>query len=209
MSVQKKGLGSKGRGLEALISRTENISEKGVAEIDINKISPNREQPRSVFDEEALEELASSIKQVGVIQPVILAKDGDYYRIIAGERRWRAAKIAGIEKIPAIIKDYDEGLAIMNASPYANGSVLYTQSGYYASQFARYTDGGQVGINVGIPVPVGFVPFSGHKQSFFGDLHCLGKDAYRFFTESKSVTQHWFDEEEKKAKEVDTWDGLL
>ena len=63
--------------------------------------------------------------------------------------------------------------------------------------------------NVGIPVPVGFIPFSGHKQSFFGDLHCLGKDAYRFFTESKSVTQHWFDEEEMKAKEVDTWDGLL
>lgn len=106
-------------------------------------------------------------------------------------------------------KDFDEGLAIMNANPYANGSVIYTQSGYYARQFARYTDGGQVGINVGIPVPVGFIPFSGHKQSFFGDLHCLGKDAYRFFTESKSVTQHWFDEEEKKAKEVDTWDGLL
>lgn len=106
-------------------------------------------------------------------------------------------------------KDFDEGLAIMNASPYANGSVIYTQSGYYARQFARYTDGGQVGINVGIPVPVGFIPFSGHKQSFFGDLHCLGKDAYRFFTESKSVTQHWFDEEEMKAKEVDTWDGLL
>lgn len=106
-------------------------------------------------------------------------------------------------------KDFDEGLAIMNANPYANGSVIYTQSGYYARQFARYTDGGQVGINVGIPVPVGFIPFSGHKQSFFGDLHCLGKDAYRFFTESKSVTQHWFDEEEMKAKEVDTWDGLL
>ena len=106
-------------------------------------------------------------------------------------------------------KDFDEGLAIMNANPYANGSVIYTQSGYYARQFARYTDVGQVGINVGIPVPVGFIPFSGHKQSFFGDLHCLGKDAYRFFTESKSVTQHWFDEEEKKAKEVDTWDGLL
>ena len=106
-------------------------------------------------------------------------------------------------------KDFDEGLAIMNANPYANGSVIYTQSGYYARQFARYTDGGQVGINVGIPVPVGFIPFSGHKKSFFGDLHCLGKDAYRFFTESKSVTQHWFDEEEMKAKEVDTWDGLL
>ncbi|MDE6752823.1 MAG: CoA-acylating methylmalonate-semialdehyde dehydrogenase [Eubacterium sp.] len=106
-------------------------------------------------------------------------------------------------------KDFEDGLTIMNANPYANGSVIYTQSGYYARQFARYTDGGQVGINVGIPVPVGFIPFSGHKKSFFGDLHCLGKDAYRFFTESKSVTQHWFDEEEMKAKEVDTWDGLL
>lgn len=106
-------------------------------------------------------------------------------------------------------KDFEDGLAIMNANPYANGSFIYTQSGYYARQFARYTDGGQVGINVGIPVPVGFIPFSGHKKSFFGDLHCLGKDAYRFFTESKSVTQHWFDEEEMKAKEVDTWDGLL
>ncbi|MDY3811996.1 CoA-acylating methylmalonate-semialdehyde dehydrogenase [Eubacterium sp.] len=107
------------------------------------------------------------------------------------------------------VKNFDEGLELMNNNPYANGSVIYTQSGYYARQFARYTDGGQVGINVGIPVPVGFIPFSGHKQSFFGDLHCLGKDAYRFFTESKSVTQHWFDEEEMKAKEVDTWDGLL
>ena len=112
MSVQKKGLGAKGRGLEALISKqVDTINEKGVTEIDINKISPNREQPRRIFDETALEELASSIKQVGVIQPVILAKDGDYYKIIAGERRWRAAKIAGIDKIPAIIKDYDESFA--------------------------------------------------------------------------------------------------
>ena len=85
MSVQKKGLGAKGRGLEALISKqVDTINEKGVTEIDINKISPNREQPRRIFDETALEELAASIKQVGVIQPVILAKDGDYYKIIAG-----------------------------------------------------------------------------------------------------------------------------
>ena len=112
MSVQKKGLGSKGRGLEALISKqVDTINEKGVTEVDINKISPNREQPRRVFDETSLEELAASRKQVGVIQPVILARDGDYYKIIAGERRWRAAKIAGIEKIPAIIKDYDESFA--------------------------------------------------------------------------------------------------
>ena len=108
----KKGLGSKGRGLEALISQQmDNINDKGVAEIDINKISPNREQPRRVFDEFALEELAESIKQVGVIQPIILARDGEFYKIIAGERRWRAAKIAGIDKIPAIIRNYDESAA--------------------------------------------------------------------------------------------------
>lgn len=106
-------------------------------------------------------------------------------------------------------KNFEEGLKIMNDSPYANGSVIYTQSGYFAREFARHTDGGQVGINVGIPVPVGFFPFSGHKQSFFGDLHCLGKDAYRFFTESKAVTTHWFDEEEKTATDVSTWDGTI
>ena len=86
-------------------------------------------------------------------------------------------------------KDFEEGLAMMNENPYANGSVIYTQSGYFARQFARYTDGGMVGVNVGVPVPIGFFPFSGHKDSFFGDLHCLGKDAYRFFTESKTVTK--------------------
>lgn len=106
-------------------------------------------------------------------------------------------------------KNFEEGLAIMNASPYANGSVIYTQNGYFAREFVRHTDGGQVGINVGIPVPVGFFPFSGHKKSFFGDLHCLGKDAYRFFTESKSVTTHWFDEEEKTDTNVTTWDGTI
>lgn len=106
-------------------------------------------------------------------------------------------------------KDFNEGLKIMNSNPYANGSVIYTQSGYFAREFARHTDGGQVGINVGIPVPVGVFPFSGHKQSFFGDLHCLGKDAYRFYTESKAVTTHWFDEEEKTATNVSTWDGTI
>ncbi|MBD9220047.1 MAG: ParB/RepB/Spo0J family partition protein, partial [Clostridiales bacterium] len=76
-----------------------------------DKISPNREQPRRIFDETALEELAESMKQLGVIQPIVLAKDGDYYKIIVGERRWRAAKIAGLKKIPAIIKDLDETAA--------------------------------------------------------------------------------------------------
>lgn len=106
-------------------------------------------------------------------------------------------------------KDFKEGLAIMNNNPYANGSVIFTQNGYFAREFVRNTHGGMVGVNVGIPVPIGFFPFSGHKDSFFGDLHCLGKDAYRFFTESKCVTQRWFDEEEKTNKAVSTWDGTI
>ncbi len=107
------------------------------------------------------------------------------------------------------VKDFHEGLKVMNDNPYANGSVIFTQSGHYAREFTRYTDGGMVGVNVGIPVPIGFFPFSGHKDSFFGDLHCLGKDAYRFFTESKCVTTRWFDEEEIKKTEVSTWDGTI
>lgn len=106
-------------------------------------------------------------------------------------------------------KSFKEGLEIMNNNPYANGSVIFTQSGYFAREFVRNTHGGMVGVNVGIPVPIGFFPFSGHKDSFFGDLHCLGKDAYRFFTESKCVTQRWFDEEEKTNKAVSTWDGTI
>ena len=97
----------------------------------------------------------------------------------------------------------------MNANPFANGSVIYTQSGYHAREFVRHTDGGMVGVNVGIPVPVGMFPFNGHKQSFFGDLHCLGKDGFQFYTEGKVVTSRWFDEEEKKVKTVSTWDGTI
>ena len=107
------------------------------------------------------------------------------------------------------VKNFEEGLALMNRNPFANGSVIFTQSGYYAREFAKRTDGGMVGVNVGIPVPVGVFPFTGHKKSFFGDLHCLGKDAFRFFTETKAVTTRWFDEEEKKATHVDTWDGSV
>lgn len=107
------------------------------------------------------------------------------------------------------VKNFEEGLELMNKNPFANGSVIYTQNGYYAREFTRRTDGGMVGINVGIPVPVGFFPFSGHKNSFFGDLHCLGKDSIRFFTESKCVTTKWFDEEEKKSTVVSTWDGTI
>lgn len=112
MTGPKKGLGSKGLGMEALINNQMNdLSVKnnkdGVIEIDINKIEKNSLQPRKNFDETALIELSESIKQYGIIQPVIVKKIDDYYELIAGERRWRAAKIAGIHKIPAIIKTYD------------------------------------------------------------------------------------------------------
>ncbi len=105
------------------------------------------------------------------------------------------------------VKSFEEGLALMNRNPFANGSVIFTQNGYYAREFAKHTDGGMVGVNVGIPVPIGVFPFCGHKNSFFGDLHCHGKDAFRFYTESKCVTVRWFDEEEMKKEQVDTWDG--
>lgn len=107
------------------------------------------------------------------------------------------------------VKSFEEGLAVMNANPFANGSVIFTQNGYYAREFARRTDGGMVGVNVGIPVPVGMFPFNGHKQSFFGDLHCLGKDGFHFYTEGKVVTTRWFDEEEAQAEKVSTWDGTI
>ncbi len=107
------------------------------------------------------------------------------------------------------VKDFEEGLALMNASEFANGSVIFTQNGYYAREFAKRTHGGMVGVNVGIPVPAGMFPFSGHKHSFFGDLHVLGKDGLRFYTESKTVTTRWFDEEERKRSSVGTWDGAL
>ena len=107
------------------------------------------------------------------------------------------------------VKTFEEGLALMNENPFANGSVIFTQNGHYAREFARHTDGGMVGVNVGIPVPVGVFPFSGHKNSFIGDLHCLGKDGYRFYTETKVVTTRWFDEEESRSTDVTTWDGTI
>ncbi|MBW2611371.1 MAG: CoA-acylating methylmalonate-semialdehyde dehydrogenase [Deltaproteobacteria bacterium] len=106
------------------------------------------------------------------------------------------------------VKDFEEGLNLMNSSEFANGSAIYTQNGYFAREFSRRTHGGMVGINVGIPVPVGIFGFTGHKNSFFGDLHIMGMDGIRFFTEQKSVTAHWFDEEAADCK-VDTWDGMI
>ena len=105
-----------GRGLDALFAEsavlkemkdTEN-KEETIKKIKILEIEPNLTQARKKFDEEALNELAQSIKTYGILQPIIVEKKDGFYRIIAGERRWRAAKIAGIEEIPCLVRDEDE-----------------------------------------------------------------------------------------------------
>lgn len=112
----KKGLG---KGLDSLIvNKVEKPVEKKVDEktanengavlMNINKVEPNREQPRKKFDEDALLELSESIKQFGVLQPLLVTKKDDYYEIIAGERRWRAAKLAGVKEVPVIVGKYTE-----------------------------------------------------------------------------------------------------
>lgn len=106
--AKKTGLG---KGLDALFTNNieETLRENEVIEkLKITQVEPNRNQPRKHFDEESLEELAESIKRYGVIQPIIVVKKGDYYEIVAGERRWRASKKAGLTEIPAIIRDTDE-----------------------------------------------------------------------------------------------------
>ena len=118
MAVKKPGLG---KGLNVLIPEAA-VAEKPVAKketekseekvagslIKISKIEPNRDQPRKNFDKEALEALSDSIKQHGVISPITVQKKGDRYIIIAGERRWRAARMAGLTEIPAYVGDYSE-----------------------------------------------------------------------------------------------------
>jgi malonate-semialdehyde dehydrogenase (acetylating)/methylmalonate-semialdehyde dehydrogenase len=107
------------------------------------------------------------------------------------------------------VKDFEEGLAIMNANRFANGSAIFTQSGHYAREFTRRTHAGMVGVNVGIPVPISYFPFAGHKDSFFGDLHIMGRDGVAFYTEAKCVTSRWFGEEEKKETKISTWEGTI
>ena len=96
-----------GRGLESLIPKGES-TQKAPVEIDITDIIPNSEQPRQKFDSEKLMELAESIKSKGLIQPIIVSKQGDKYIIIAGERRWRACGLAGLKKIPVIVKNIND-----------------------------------------------------------------------------------------------------
>ncbi len=122
--VKKSGLGKGlGKGLDTLIpagtgikstpkTKQEVVVEKVIKKeevmVKLTEIEPNREQPRKNFDEDSLLELAESIKQFGVIQPLIVQKKGESYEIIAGERRWRAAKLAGLKEVPVIVKEYSE-----------------------------------------------------------------------------------------------------
>ena len=121
MAVKRNGLG---KGLDSLIpnktektvktekkpeqKNEESQNSSGEILVKINQVEPNREQPRKEFDEDSLMELADSIKQFGILQPLLVQKRKDYYEIIAGERRWRAAKIAGIKEVPIIIRDYTD-----------------------------------------------------------------------------------------------------
>ena len=131
MTAKKGGLGrGLGRGLDAMISdssksrREEKKVEKPVVKetdrdsrdhvimVKIAQVEPSRKQPRKQFDEDALLELAESIKQFGVLQPLLVQKKDDYYEIIAGERRWRASKLAGIKDIPVMVKDFSDQEAV-------------------------------------------------------------------------------------------------
>ena len=107
--AKKTGLG---KGLDALFGpapEEEQVQENDtLKKLKITEVEPNRDQPRKNFDQEALEELAQSIGEYGLIQPIVVTKKDGYYSIIAGERRWRASKLAGLEEIPAIIRDDDE-----------------------------------------------------------------------------------------------------
>lgn len=103
--AMKKGLG---RGLDALLGDYTQPTPEGVQQVDIHLIDTNAGQPRKDFDQDKLRELADSIRQHGVVQPILLRQKGERYVIVAGERRFRAARLAGLDKVPAIIKDLDE-----------------------------------------------------------------------------------------------------
>lgn len=112
MAAKKMGLG---KGLDSMIppkstgtrTKTDNrISQTGETILKINEVEPNKNQPRKNFNEDSLLELSESIKLHGIVQPLVVTRKKDYYEIIAGERRWRAAKMAGLREVPVVIKDY-------------------------------------------------------------------------------------------------------
>jgi ParB family transcriptional regulator, chromosome partitioning protein len=97
-----------GKGLGALLPDEEVVEEGSITKIDINRIKANENQPRKYFDEEKIAQLSQSIKEHGIIQPVVLKKEDDAFVIVAGERRWRAAKYIGLKEIPAVVMDIND-----------------------------------------------------------------------------------------------------
>jgi ParB family transcriptional regulator, chromosome partitioning protein len=110
--VQKKGLG---KGLGALIPGVEERRDPGQLQVDVDRIVPNSLQPRRLFEQEKIEELASSMRNQGVIQPLIVRRNGDQYELIAGERRWRAAMQAGLEQVPVVLREASDVEALQLA----------------------------------------------------------------------------------------------
>jgi len=105
----KKNVGGLGRGLHALISEnTDSVDNNGVEEIKLIDIDPNINQPRKTFNEEKISELVESIRNHGIVQPILVQRVKGRYMIVAGERRWRAAKLAGLKTIPAVIRDFTD-----------------------------------------------------------------------------------------------------
>ena len=103
--MKKKGLG---RGLSSLLKEDNFITDENLLTVDLDKLKAREDQPRKNFDDDSLEELANSIKADGVIQPIVVRKVGDKYEIIAGERRFRASKLAGLEKVPIVVKNVSD-----------------------------------------------------------------------------------------------------
>ena len=98
-----------GKGLSALIPDVPEAPRGGAIDVDVDRLSPNTFQPRGHFDEAALEDLARSIKSTGIIQPIVVRKVGDRFQIIAGERRWRAAQLAGLARVPVVVRAIGTG----------------------------------------------------------------------------------------------------
>ncbi|MBP2651244.1 MAG: parB-like partition protein [Firmicutes bacterium] len=98
-----------GRGIDSLITPSLITEGESTAEVAINDIIPNKFQPRRVFDEESLVDLSMSIERYGVLQPVVVRRYITGYELVAGERRWRAARLAGLKSIPAVVRDYTDG----------------------------------------------------------------------------------------------------
>ena len=105
-----------------------------------------------------------------------------------------------IIRVPSL----DEALAVTNNNPYGNGTSLYTSSGAAARKFRREVTVGNVGINIPIPVPLPFFSFTGWKGSFYGDQHAYGKQAFRFYTETKTITERWFPQSSSQKQEKES-----